>query len=65
MSASSFAQLSCPVPKLDFDIITPGHGSGGILTNKLLESGVFNLLSNPYLDEKHDGAVCTAGVIHY
>ncbi|TKT87059.1 hydrogenase expression/formation protein HypE [Dyadobacter frigoris] len=48
------------MPKLDFDIITLGHGSGGILTNKLLESGVFNLLSNPYLDEKHDGAVFTA-----
>ncbi|GLU52802.1 hydrogenase expression/formation protein HypE [Dyadobacter frigoris] len=60
MSAPFFAQLSCPMPKLDFDIITLGHGSGGILTNKLLESGVFNLLSNPYLDEKHDGAVFTA-----
>jgi hydrogenase expression/formation protein HypE len=60
MSALSFARLSCPMPKLDFDIITLGHGSGGILTNKLLESGVFNLLSNPYLDEKHDGAVFTA-----
>ncbi len=60
MSAPSFAQLSCPMPKLDFDIITLGHGSGGILTNKLLESGVFNLLSNSYLDEKHDGAVFTA-----
>ncbi|WP_229216719.1 hydrogenase expression/formation protein HypE [Dyadobacter sp. 3J3] len=60
MSTLSFAQLSCPMPKLDFDIITLGHGSGGILTNKLLESGVFNLLKNPYLDERHDGAVFNA-----
>lgn len=49
-------QLHCPMPKLDFDVITLGHGSGGVLTNKLLDSGVFDLLSNPILDERHDGA---------
>ncbi len=49
-------QLSCPMPKLDFDIITLGHGSGGLLTNKLLDSGVFDLLSNDWLDRRHDGA---------
>ena len=49
--------LQCPMPKLDFDVITLGHGSGGILTHKLLESGVFDVLKNPLLDEKHDGAV--------
>ena len=45
------------MPKLDFDIITLGHGSGGILTQKLLDAGVFDLLSNPHLDTHHDGAV--------
>ncbi len=49
-------QLQCPMPKLEFDIITLGHGSGGVLTNKLLDSGVFDLLSNEILDERHDGA---------
>lgn len=49
-------QLQCPLPKLDFDVITLGHGSGGVLTNKLLDSGVFDLLSNDILDERHDGA---------
>ena len=49
-------QLQCPMPKLDFDVITLGHGSGGVLTNKLLDSGVFDLLSNDILDERHDGA---------
>lgn len=49
-------QLQCPMPKLDFDIITMGHGSGGLLTNRLLESGVFDLLRNELLDEHHDGA---------
>lgn len=50
-------QLSCPMPQLDFEVITLGHGSGGILTNKLLETGVFKLLENPMLNQKHDGAV--------
>ena len=49
-------QLQCPMPKLDFEVITLGHGSGGVLTHKLLDSGVFNLLSNEILDERHDGA---------
>lgn len=49
-------QLSCPMPVFDFDVITLGHGSGGLLTRKLLESGVFEILNNPFLDEKHDGA---------
>lgn len=48
--------LDCPLPKLDFDIITLGHGSGGLLTNQLLESGVFDLLKNDLLDEHLDGA---------
>ena len=50
-------QLQCPMPKLDFDVITLGHGSGGLLTNKLLDSGIFDLLSNPILDARHDGAL--------
>ena len=48
--------LNCPIPQLDFDRITLGHGSGGVLTHKLLDSGVFDLLSNEILDKKHDGA---------
>lgn len=44
------------MPKLDFEIITLGHGSGGVLTNQLLESGVFDVLKNPHLDQRHDGA---------
>jgi hydrogenase expression/formation protein HypE len=57
MTDNAILSLTCPMPKLDFDVITLGHGSGGILTNKLLESGVFNLLKNPLLDTHHDGAV--------
>ncbi len=49
-------QLSCPMPKLDFEVITLGHGSGGLLTNKLLDTGVFDVLKNDYLSKRHDGA---------
>jgi len=52
----SLLKLQCPAPKFDFDIITLAHGSGGLLTNQLLESGVFDLLSNDFLDKHHDGA---------
>jgi hydrogenase expression/formation protein HypE len=45
------------MPRLDFDIITLGHGGGGTLTNQLLESGVFKLFSNELLNKKHDGAI--------
>lgn len=49
--------LQCPMPQLDFDTITLGHGSGGLLTNKLLDSGVFNLFDHEELRERHDGAL--------
>lgn len=50
-------QLACPVPEVDFELITLGHGSGGLLTNRLLDSGVFKLLGNDLLDKRHDGAI--------
>lgn len=50
-------QLSCPMPKLDFDTINLGHGSGGTLTSQLLDTGVFKLLENDLLNKKHDGAI--------
>jgi hydrogenase expression/formation protein HypE len=49
--------LSCPLPKLDFDIINLGHGSGGTLTSQLLDAGVFKILENDLLNKKHDGAM--------
>ncbi len=55
-SKKSLLHLQCPMPKFDFDMITLAHGSGGLLTNKLLESGVFDILKNEKLDKHHDGA---------
>jgi hydrogenase expression/formation protein HypE len=50
-------KLECPLPKFDFDMITLGHGSGGLLTHRLLESGVFDIFKNDKLDQQHDGAI--------
>lgn len=47
---------SCPIPRFDFDVITLGHGGGGLLTHKLLQNGVFEILRNDMLDQQHDGA---------
>eukprot|EP01137_Pigoraptor_chileana_P033737 Opistho-2@25078 len=44
------------MPKFDFEVITMGHGSGGLLTHRLLQSGVFDILKNELLDQQHDGA---------
>lgn len=49
--------LQCPMPKFDFDVITLGHGSGGLLTHRLLQSGVFDLFKNDMLNQQHDGAI--------
>lgn len=53
---TSILSATCPMPELDFEFITMGHGSGGSLTHKLLDAGVFNVLANKYLNTQHDGA---------
>jgi len=57
MSTKIKMNISCPMPKFDFDVITMGHGSGGLLTHKFLQSGVFDILKNDLLDQQHDGAI--------
>ncbi len=53
--------LQCPMPQLDFEVITLGHGSGGLLTHKLLQAGAFQVLKNEWLDQQHDGAILPLG----
>lgn len=45
------------IENLGFDTINLGHGSGGELTRNLLDNIIFKTFSNPYLDQKHDGAI--------
>lgn len=49
------------MPEVDFDVITIGHGSGGQLTNKLIDDLVLTLFSNRALDQRHDGAILELG----
>ncbi|MDH5398618.1 MAG: hydrogenase expression/formation protein HypE [Cyclobacteriaceae bacterium] len=49
--------FSCPIPAFDFEVISLGHGSGGLLTNKLLDKSIFSLFDNDMLNSRHDGAV--------
>lgn len=56
MSEKIKMNLQCPMPKFDFDVITLGHGSGGLLTHCLLQSGVFDIFKNDLLNQQHDGA---------
>jgi len=48
--------LQCPMPEMDFDVVTLGHGSGGQLTNLLLDQGIFRLFESKELQTRHDGA---------
>ena len=48
------------MPELDFEFITLGHGSGGLLTNQLLDSGVFKLFKSEKLQQRHDGVILPA-----
>jgi hydrogenase expression/formation protein HypE len=60
MEKGKLTNLQCPMPQLDFDVITLGHGGGGLLTNKLLDKAIFELFDNPILKTRHDGAVFRA-----
>lgn len=57
MKRVKMSNLQCPMPKLDFDIITLAHGGGGLLSNRLLDKLIFELFNNPILDSRHDGAL--------
>ncbi|MFY0690107.1 MAG: hydrogenase expression/formation protein HypE [Cyclobacteriaceae bacterium] len=45
------------MPGTSFDVITIGHGSGGQLTNQLLEEHIFPLFDNEYIDQRADGVI--------
>jgi hydrogenase expression/formation protein HypE len=46
-----------PLPPLGTEIITLAHGSGGKLTNRLLDEAIFKVLDNETLESRGDGAV--------
>jgi hydrogenase expression/formation protein HypE len=48
---------ACPVPITDHKEIVMGHGSGGRLTQQLIERMVLPAFDNPLLNSQHDGAI--------
>ncbi len=46
-----------PVPDIGIESISLAHGSGGKLTNRLLDHGIFDLFKNEKLQKRDDGAV--------
>lgn len=45
------------ISEFEFDAISLGHGSGGLMTRELLDKIVFKVFNNPYLGQKHDGSL--------
>jgi len=52
---------TCPAPILDHKEIVLGHGSGGRLSQQLVETIVLPAFRNACLDTQHDGAIFSAG----
>ena len=53
--------LSCPIPQADYERILLAHGGGGRLMHELIERTIVPAFRNPFLDVRHDSAVCTVG----
>lgn len=49
-------QLSCPIPKSEYDKVLLAHGGGGTLTHQLINKIFLSQFDNPILSELHDGA---------
>lgn len=54
---STLLDASCPVPISDHREVVLGHGSGGRLTQQLIEKMVLPEFRNPHLEPLHDGAI--------
>jgi hydrogenase expression/formation protein HypE len=52
---------SCPLPLSQYKEIVLGHGSGGKLSQRLIESVVLPQFRNPFLEPLHDGALFSIG----
>lgn len=53
--------IACPVPHVDADIVTLGHGSGGRLSQRLLDEIILPAFSSPALDRRDDQAQLSLG----
>lgn len=49
--------VQCPIPKQRYDRIVLGHGSGGTLTQSLIDEIFYPAFNNSFLQQQHDGTV--------
>ena len=56
MKENKFEKFTCPIPIDRGQHVTIGHGSGGSLTKKLINSVFYKHFSNPFLDAENDFA---------
>ncbi|HET7625610.1 MAG TPA: hydrogenase expression/formation protein HypE [Verrucomicrobiae bacterium] len=53
----NFDSVSCPIPISDHKEIVLGHGSGGKMTQRLIEKMILPQFKNALLEPLHDGAI--------
>ena len=49
--------VQCPIPKQRYDRVMLGHGSGGTLTQSLIDEIFYPAFKNPFLQQQHDGSI--------
>jgi len=49
--------LSCPIPKNDYEHVLLAHGGGGTLSHQLINKLFFSQFDNEFLNEQHDSAI--------
>ena len=52
-----FDGLSCPLPITNYKHILMAHGSGGKLTQQIIQKMFLSQFQNKYLEILHDGAI--------
>lgn len=54
-------EITCPLPSQRYRHIVAAHGSGGKLTQELLDGIIFPAFDNLFLQQRHDGAILPVG----
>ncbi len=60
-SSLPFPVPSCPIPTPEYPNVLLAHGGGGRLMRDLIEQMILPTFDNPFLQRRHDGAVCEVG----
>ncbi|MCX8108317.1 MAG: AIR synthase related protein, partial [Verrucomicrobiae bacterium] len=61
--SNSEIAMSCPLPIGQYDRVVLAHGGGGSLMHQLIRNVFVREMSNPVLEQLHDGAVLDLGEV--